>query len=57
MQGYNSPREFIACQGPLPGTEEDMWRMIWEQKVHNIVMVTQLVEKGRVSWIIGGQRS
>ncbi|XP_038072804.1 tyrosine-protein phosphatase 10D-like isoform X2 [Patiria miniata] len=48
MPGYNSPREFIACQGPLPGTEDDMWRLVWEQKVSTVVMVTQLVEKGRV---------
>ncbi|XP_022093941.1 tyrosine-protein phosphatase 10D-like isoform X2 [Acanthaster planci] len=48
MPGYNSPREFIACQGPLPGTEDDMWRLVWEQKISTIVMVTQLVEKGRV---------
>ncbi|XP_033628819.1 tyrosine-protein phosphatase 10D-like [Asterias rubens] len=48
IPGYNSPREFIACQGPLPGTVDDMWRLVWEQRVSTIVMVTQLVEKGRV---------
>ncbi|XP_071942635.1 tyrosine-protein phosphatase 10D-like isoform X2 [Antedon mediterranea] len=48
MPGYNSPREFIACQGPLPATEDDMWKLIWEQHVATIVMVTQLTERGRV---------
>ncbi|XP_019637967.1 PREDICTED: receptor-type tyrosine-protein phosphatase eta-like [Branchiostoma belcheri] len=48
MPGYSSKREFIASQGPLPGTKDDFWRMVWEQNTSIIVMVTQCVEKGRV---------
>ncbi|CAI9549019.1 unnamed protein product, partial [Staurois parvus] len=47
--GNNFRREYIATQGPLPGTKDDFWKMVWEQNVHNTVMVTQCVEKGRVS--------
>ncbi|XP_070574627.1 receptor-type tyrosine-protein phosphatase beta-like [Ptychodera flava] len=48
MPGYHSPKEFIATQGPLPGTKDDFWRMIWEYNVKTIVMVTQCTERGKV---------
>uniref|UniRef100_A0A3B4Z1F1 protein-tyrosine-phosphatase n=1 Tax=Stegastes partitus TaxID=144197 RepID=A0A3B4Z1F1_9TELE len=48
IPGNSFRREYIATQGPLPGTKDDFWKMVWEQNVHNVVMVTQCVEKGRV---------
>ncbi|KAL4641461.1 receptor-type tyrosine-protein phosphatase beta-like [Arapaima gigas] len=48
VPGINFRREYIATQGPLPGTKDDFWKMVWEQNVQNVVMVTQCLEKGRV---------
>ncbi|KAG1652515.1 Receptor-type tyrosine-protein phosphatase beta [Nymphon striatum] len=46
-KGFHSQREYIATQGPLPQTVDDFWRLVWEQEVFVIVMVTQCVERGK----------
>uniref|UniRef100_A0A9J8BSQ4 protein-tyrosine-phosphatase n=1 Tax=Cyprinus carpio carpio TaxID=630221 RepID=A0A9J8BSQ4_CYPCA len=48
IPGYNSRKEFIAAQGPLPVTVNEFWRMVWEKNVYTIVMLTKCNEMGRV---------
>lgn len=45
IQGGGSERDFICTQGPLPNTIADFWRMVWEQNVRIVVMVTALKHK------------
>ncbi|XP_049517613.1 tyrosine-protein phosphatase non-receptor type 4 isoform X4 [Dermacentor silvarum] len=39
---------YIATQGPLPNTTIDFWEMVWEQQCTLVVMLTTLVERGRI---------
>ncbi|XP_054850076.1 receptor-type tyrosine-protein phosphatase H [Eublepharis macularius] len=48
IPGYHREKEYIATQGPLPGTLHDVWRMIWEQRITTLVMLTNCIENGRV---------
>ncbi|XP_064617215.1 receptor-type tyrosine-protein phosphatase mu-like [Liolophura sinensis] len=44
IDGYNQPKKFIASQGPTDLIINDFMRMLWEQNVGKIVMVTNLIE-------------
>ena len=46
-----SEKHYIATQGCLPGTVNDFWRMMWQEKTQVIVMTTNEVERGRVSCV------
>ncbi|KAK4938854.1 phosphotyrosine-specific ptp2-like protein [Elasticomyces elasticus] len=43
-----SNRRYIATQAPIPATFNDFWRVVWEQQVRVIVMLTAEAEGGQV---------
>ncbi|XP_050686630.1 uncharacterized protein LOC126980589 isoform X5 [Eriocheir sinensis] len=48
VQASGIVNRYIASQGPLAGTCADFWYMVWEQQSTLIVMLTTVVEQGRV---------
>jgi hypothetical protein len=37
-----------SLQGPLPPTIVDFWRLVWQEGVPSIVMVTNIKEDGKI---------
>ena len=48
LQGPEGYVNYIAAQGPLPGTVFDFWRMVWYSYATVIVMVCKEIEMGKV---------
>lgn len=47
IQGYSGRVEYLATQGPLPSTQRDFWRMVIQENVTIIVMVSNFVENNK----------
>jgi len=48
IKGASGSPAYIACQGPLPHTVNDFWRMVVECEVQVIVMACNEEEAGKV---------
>lgn len=48
ISGYKKERCYIASQGPVPNSFISHWRMVWQEKIETIVMVTHEVENNRM---------
>lgn len=46
LQGYKQRNAYIATQGPLKKTVNDLWRMMWEFKSKTMVTLCNLTEEG-----------
>nr|XP_022308538.1 receptor-type tyrosine-protein phosphatase gamma-like isoform X3 [Crassostrea virginica] len=51
INGTNRPKEYIAAQGPKQNTVDDFWKMIWQEDVSSIVMLTNLKEGDKVKCV------
>ncbi|XP_038066637.1 receptor-type tyrosine-protein phosphatase mu-like [Patiria miniata] len=47
INGYKQDYKYIASQGPTKASVKDMWRMVWQERVGKIVMLTNLIEHGK----------
>lgn len=45
----------LIISGAIDGTVTDIWRMIWSENITTIVMLTNLVELGKVIHVILSQ--
>ncbi|XP_061170427.1 receptor-type tyrosine-protein phosphatase kappa-like [Saccostrea echinata] len=47
IKDYKSERQYIAAQGPRKNTLADFLKMIWQENIEYIIMLTNLVENGK----------
>lgn len=43
IEGYDNSESFIITQDPLDETIADFWRMISEQSINTIVMISEVI--------------
>nr|KAG5704335.1 hypothetical protein BaRGS_012644 [Batillaria attramentaria] len=47
FQGCQSEKQYIATQGPRVNTIDDLWWMVWQERITQIVMLANLKEDGK----------
>ena len=48
IPGSGIVNRYVATQGPLSTTSIDFWYMAWELQSHLVIMLTTIVERGRI---------
>ncbi|PVD24385.1 hypothetical protein C0Q70_14867 [Pomacea canaliculata] len=48
ISGFEHSKRYIASQGPRDTTVGDFWRMVWQEKITQIVMLTNTIERGQM---------
>ena len=48
IPGSGVINRYVAAQGPLAETSHDFWAMVWHERSSLVVMLTTVVERGRV---------
>ncbi|KAH9496279.1 hypothetical protein Btru_017983 [Bulinus truncatus] len=48
IKGYKSRELFIASQGPTEACIKDFIRMLWERNIEKVIMLTNLMEEGKL---------
>lgn len=48
VDGYKKTNRYIAMQGPTSATIVDFWKCLWQNRVNQVVMLTNLQESGKV---------
>uniref|UniRef100_A0A1X7TV44 protein-tyrosine-phosphatase n=1 Tax=Amphimedon queenslandica TaxID=400682 RepID=A0A1X7TV44_AMPQE len=48
IKDYSNQYQYIATQGPVSNTLVDFWQLIWQEKSTIIVMITNIIEEGKV---------
>lgn len=48
VQSLLKPNAYIVTQGPTEETVNDFWRMVWQEKVSAIIMLTKTFDFTKV---------
>ena len=52
MQAYQHKKAYIIAEGPMESTTRNMWKLIYDRKCGAVVMLSDLIEDGMVSWCL-----
>ncbi|XP_061175340.1 receptor-type tyrosine-protein phosphatase kappa-like [Saccostrea echinata] len=48
VDSMDERKKYIATQGPKSNTIVDFWRMVWQENIHQVVMLSNIIEDGKV---------